>query len=341
MAYEKPSHSLNQIDKAGKAVMTPAPAGQEAIDALWSWRVAHRYPLNALHMTLRNRAKRLDANAVTAQRLKRFDSILRKLERQPTLQMSQMQDIGGCRAVLSNMNRINMLRFVYESHPLRHKLQRTRDYIVDPKEDGYRSVHLIYRFVGHATSSPWNRLWIEIQLRTSMQHAWATAVETVDAFTDENLKFGEGSDDWRRFFQLVGALHARTEKTAAIPNVPLSYDALMRETKLLERKLGVINRLESYAHLTQQITRKQRGINYDWWLLQIWPDKGRVIVKGFPLSLFNQAKEGLTDLESKFKGTKNQAVLVATASQNELRKAYPNYFADTKFFIEVLRTFVR
>jgi hypothetical protein len=195
--------------------------------------------------------------------------------------------------------------------------------------------------VGKATSSPWNRLWIEIQLRTSMQHAWATAVETVDAFTFENLKFGAGSDDWKRFFQLVGALHARTEKTAPIPNVPGSYEALMRETKLLERKLGVIDRLEQYAHITQQITRKKRGVNFDWYVMQILPDDGRVIVRGFPLQAFDQAKDSLILLESRFKGTRNQAVLVATASLNELRRAYPNYFADTKFFIEVLRTFVR
>src|SRR5450759_3825503 len=45
--------------------------------------------------------------------------------------------------------------------------------------------------------------------------------------TYENLKFGAGSDDWKRFFQLVGALHARTEKTAPIPNVPGSYEVLM------------------------------------------------------------------------------------------------------------------
>jgi hypothetical protein len=340
MAYEKPAHSLNQIDRAGKAILDPVRA-LEGIEVLNSWRVAHRYPLNALHMTLRNRAKRIDANATTAQRLKRLESVVRKLYRQSTLQMSQMQDIGGCRAILSNMNRVNMLRFMYETNPLRHKLARTRDYISDPKDDGYRSVHLIYRFVGKATSSPWNRLWIEIQLRTSMQHAWATAVETVDAFTYENLKFGAGSDDWKRFFQLVGALHARTEKTAPIPNVPGSYEALMRETKLLERKLRVIERLEQYAHITQQITRKKRGVNFDWYVMQILPDAGRVIVRGFPLQAFDQAKDSLILLESRFKGTRNQAVLVATASLNELRRAYPNYFADTKFFIEVLRSFIR
>ena len=125
MAYEKPQHSLNQIDKAGKAILDHTQMA-EGIGVLNTWRVAHRYPLNALHMTLRNRAIRIDANAITAQRLKRLESVVRKLLRQPTLQMSQMQDIGGCRAILSNMNRLNMLRFMYEASPLRHKLQRTR-----------------------------------------------------------------------------------------------------------------------------------------------------------------------------------------------------------------------
>jgi putative GTP pyrophosphokinase len=115
----------------------------------------------------------------------------------------------------------------------------------------------------------------------------------------------------------------------------------MRETKLLERKLGVIHRLEHYAHITQQITRKKRGVNFDWYVLQILPDAGRVIVRGFPLQAFDDAKDSLISLEAKFKGTKNQAVLVAAASLNELRRAYPNYFADTKFFIEMLRSFVR
>jgi hypothetical protein len=340
MAYEKPKHSLNQIDRAGKAILDPSES-LVGIEVLNSWRVSHRYPLNALHMTLRNRAKRVDLQATTAQRLKRLESVVRKLQRQPTLQMSQMQDVGGCRAVLSNMSRVNMLRFMYETHPLRHRLARTRDYIENPKNDGYRSVHLIYRFVGNATSSPWDRLWIEIQLRTSMQHAWATAVETVDAFTNENLKFGAGSDDWQRFFQLVGALHARTEKTAPIPNVPATYDGLARETRILEKQLGVINRLEQYAHITQQIARRRRGENFDWYVLQMLPNAGRVIVKGFPLELFEEAQNTLVLLEAKFEGTKNQAVLVATESLKELRRAYPNYFADTKFFIEVLKHYVR
>lgn len=131
-------------------------ARAEAVARIWDWRTAHSYPLNALHMTLRNRALKADGNALSAQRLKRLPSILRKLGRQSTMQMSQMQDVGGCRAVVSNMNRLKVLGFIYDTNPLRHELNRKRDYIAEPKEDGYRSIHLMYRFSGKASSLPWH-----------------------------------------------------------------------------------------------------------------------------------------------------------------------------------------
>ena len=47
-------------------------------------------------------------------------------------------------------------------------------------------------------------LRIEIQIRSRLQHAWATAVETVDAFSGTSLKTtgGSGSEktDWGRFY---------------------------------------------------------------------------------------------------------------------------------------------
>jgi ppGpp synthetase/RelA/SpoT-type nucleotidyltranferase len=131
---------------------------------------ARHTAINALHTTLRNRTLRVDSTAVTAQRLKRLNSILRKLRRRETIQMSQMQDVGGCRAVVSNLSRLTALRRVYESSPLRHNLARIRDYIHDPEDDGYRSVHLMCRFSGKGTALPWNKLRIEIQMRTSLQH---------------------------------------------------------------------------------------------------------------------------------------------------------------------------
>jgi hypothetical protein len=342
MAYEKPPCTANQIDKAGKAFFNSKLGLEDrgaAIDQIWNWRTAHSYPLNALHMTLRNRATKVERAALTAQRLKRLNSILRKLGRQTTMQMSQMQDVGGCRAIMSNMPRLNALLATYSDSPLRHELTRTNDYISEPKDDGYRSVHHMYRFTGNASSLPWNKLRIEIQMRTKLQHAWATTVETVDAFTEENLKFGKGASQWRRFFKLMGSLHALIEKTPVVPGTPADIIKLKEEVQNLEKELQVIRLLRSYANLTENITRRSGDTERDWYLLQMLPDDRKVIVKGYPQSEFLQAKRLLAEAEKNFQGTKNQAVLVATSSLRGLRNAYPNYFADTAHFILILENF--
>ena len=344
MAYDKPAYSFNQIDKAGKACFDehlPAADRVGAIEAILNWRAAHSYPLNAIHMTLRNRTLKVDVNGTTAQRLKRSESILRKLRRQTTMQMSQMQDIGGCRSIVSTMGRLNRLKFLYETHPLRHALTKTRDYIEEPKDDGYRSIHLMYRFSGKATSLPWDKLRIEVQLRTKLQHAWATSVETVDAFTQENLKFGKGASNWRRFFRLMGSVHAVLEKTPVVHGTPDDASALRKELRELEQELKVIRNLKSYATLAEHITRQQGDQQRDWYLIRMMPIAGTVSVQGFLLNQFDDAKRLLAESEQEFESTSNQVVLVATGSLNELRRAYPNYFADTAYFTNNLQKFLK
>src|SRR5262249_51685171 len=60
-----------------------------------NWRACHGYPLNIFQNNLRRSAKKLDGTALIAQRTKRLRSIAAKLERQPTMKLTQMQDIGG------------------------------------------------------------------------------------------------------------------------------------------------------------------------------------------------------------------------------------------------------
>lgn len=342
MPYDRPQFTFNQLDKACTRLFEDDCDGEEwtkAIDMLSNWRSSHRYPMNALAMTLRNRVKSIDQDAIIAQRLKRLDSILRKLRRRPSMEMSQMQDVGGCRAIMGGMRKLSELLHVFESRPLKHQVARTQDYIRHPKEDGYRSVHLRYRFAGRASASPWNKLRVEIQMRTKMQHSWATSIETVDAFTGENIKFGSGDERWRRFFSLMGSVHAGLEAAPPVPGTPESASELKDEVAHLANELRVDYLLQSYARIGKHVQGRKDGKSM-WYLLTLMPDINEIRLRTFPARLVATAQLAYAQAEQQFAGTKNQAVLVSVLQIADLQKAYPNFFGDTRLFLSSLNRYL-
>jgi ppGpp synthetase/RelA/SpoT-type nucleotidyltranferase len=212
MAWTKPEHTHSRVDSAGGVLASENPEPEdvfEAIDVVNNWRASHAYPLQSLKMTLIGRARKLDKTALIAQRTKRIPAIRLKLRNNPNMKLSKMHDIGGCRAVLASVSHVERLHKVYSlataKNPRRGgEFVRQYDYISNPKPDGYRSVHLVYKF--HSESRAlrvYNGLRIELQLRSRLQHAWATAVETVDFFTGQALKSNIGDAEWKRFFALA------------------------------------------------------------------------------------------------------------------------------------------
>ena len=173
-----------------------------ALDIINNWRSSHNFPLNTFHIGLKRRARIIDPVAVTAQRIKRLASIEAKLARFPTMTLSQMQDIGGCRAIVSTAHGVAKLCESYAESELKHIKHQTDNYIDAPKDSGYRGVHLIYRYHSDRRQD-YNSLKIEMQLRSQLQHAWATAVETVGAFVRQALKSSVGEQEWLRFFALM------------------------------------------------------------------------------------------------------------------------------------------
>jgi len=61
-------------------------------------------------MTLKGRALQIDPNALIAQRLKRMPSILSKLKRFQNMELSRMQDLGGCRVVVESVKMVRHLQ---------------------------------------------------------------------------------------------------------------------------------------------------------------------------------------------------------------------------------------
>ena len=114
-----------------------------------------------------------------SQRLKRVPTIIDKLLREPTLPLSRMQDIGGCRAILPTIPDIRAVQERLARPSRARELVAVSDYIEDPRDSGYRGVHLIMLYRGRI---------VEIQLRTPVMHEWAATVERLTDRYGEDYK---------------------------------------------------------------------------------------------------------------------------------------------------------
>lgn len=153
MAWAEPVYQRKEIDEAGK-VLAQIDFPVTALDAIGAlavinnWRSSHSFPLNTFQLTLRKKGRKLERGVIVAQRIKRLELIHGKLVRQPSMRMSQMQDIAGCRAVFKNMVNVRRLVQRYKTSKFIHVFKGEKDYITDPKSDGYRCHHLVYEYQG-------------------------------------------------------------------------------------------------------------------------------------------------------------------------------------------------
>ena len=236
--WKEVEYSRSQIIKAGKTVRKEGSTTEQietAITIIDNWRAAHAYPLHVIYMRLRGMAKGKD-NIVVAERLKRLDSIINKLKRQPTMSLWEMQDLGGCRFIVPSIPEVYHYAEKYKNSRIRHTFISGYDYIEQPKSSGYRSLHQVYQFRSDTESKEsYNRnMLIEIQFRTHLQHVWATAVETIGLFTKQALKAGQGDADIQRFFVLISSLFAIRENKPIVPGTLNDTTELISEIEQLE-----------------------------------------------------------------------------------------------------------
>jgi Region found in RelA / SpoT proteins len=246
-----------------------------------------------------------------------------------------MQDIGGCRGIVGSTKNLERILELYMKSSSPHILKGQKNYLLEPKEDGYRSHHLIYQYRGSLQNACYNKLRIEIQLRTKLQHAWATAVEAVGIFTKQALKSNIGDKDWLRLFALMSSEIAVDEKTPLIPNTPVSGSQRIKEIKQLAHKLRAIKTLNAYrAAINWAGTQKKIDARY--FMMQYDYDENKVTVSTFSSRDSTKANTEYTNAEQKVRADSKNIVLVSVDSINALKKAYPNYFLDTQHFANLL-----
>lgn len=340
--------SRSRVDRAGATLADGSASHEERRDALAvvsDWRALHGLPLDALEASLRNHvaplAKRTGEQAFVAQRLKRLPSIEAKLRRSPTMRLSRMQDIGGCRAVLPSVADLLAASVDVECSFGPHDLLRRYDYLEQPRPSGYRGAHFVYAYrpddSAHAAHAG---LRVEVQLRSRLQHAWATAVETVGAFSGQALKSSEGSGRWLRFFALMGTVLAEQEGLPPVPATPTSASVLRKELTQAATELDAPARLDAYSRMLGILEGHVRNgrARYFHIYLEILPDSARLRWNEYAPEERAEAIRAYEEVESaiaRFPGA--ETVLVAVDSVDALRRAYPNYFADTRMFAAELK----
>lgn len=338
-------YTKNQIKKAGKIFKSKDIPEKndldEAINSLTYWRSIHGQVLEDIEDKILPLVLQVDEQAIIAKRLKRTPSIVRKLRRLNHIQLNSMQDIAGLRIIVSSMFKVRKLVKILKSSKFEYELKLEDDYISKPKLSGYRSFHLIFKN-SNIEYPELDGLLIEVQVRTLVQHAWATAVEIMGTYLNTQLKFNEGQQKWLSYFALTSNAFSFLEKTNSVPQYNKLSEIDTYSQSIYEFNYNLISdKLKAFSHISNVICENKELIGkYNLILLNV--KSKEVEIKVFESKDLDKANVEFTNLERKHLNNDNiQIALVSTKNIQELRNAYPNYFLDTKMFMKKMNIIKR
>lgn len=318
--------SKTRVNLAGSKVREKI-ATHEDLKIIEEWRAAHRAVLNTFQACLRIRTKGKDI--VVAQRHKRRNTIFDKLTRLPKMELSRMDDVAGCRLIFKSIQDLNIFRESFHKARFRHQRKNEKDkynYIKIPKRTGYRGIHDVYSYdVNSANGSKYKGLLVEIQYRTHVQHAWATAVEVIGFITESQPKFQQGDKRYEKCMALASEILARAHENITGPFPDISNQDLLLEFTKLDSDLHLIRTLTGLNSIEAETTENRNTI------LMFKPD-GELEIKSYREA--TDALKALFRLENEF--PTYDIVLVKADSNNDIRFAFKNYFSDAKDFIRLL-----
>lgn len=348
-------YSGKQIIKAGEVLIDDNSSEADydrAMNILSYWRFSHEASLNLAFRLMQTVCHEKDETTIFAKRLKRTKSIVNKLRRFEKMTLKNMQDIGGCRAVFSNKKNLNkavkVLRSLKEFNAVNER-QRYKNYIETPKEGGYRSYHLIGVFPDQQNVNK----KIEFQLRTQLQHYWATALEIVDLFTGQALKSNQGEDNWKTFFNEVSKQFAIMDNFNNFSRLDPQQKLITYHQGLIKKKesmascfiakefcreLEVFEKLNAYSNslkvVDERISAEEQA---EYFLLEVDLIEKSVTTTSFSLMESGLAEEEYLIAEKKASSSEGLVVaLVSTSSVGDIKEVYPNFFADSTQFMNHL-----
>lgn len=254
------------------------------------------------------------------------------------MQLGRMHDIAGCRVIFPDLASLKAFRADLHrarfAHTRRSVEEERWNYIDYPKEDGYRGIHDVYEYQSRSNQGlPWKGLLIEIQYRTLLQHAWATAVEVAGLLTHNNPKFGQGAPEFIKFFAVASEILARTYEgmNSCLPDY--SDEELKESLADLEEQTRILQLFRRVNSKVVNIDFRMNNILIFPFVTQDLENQSELEV--LPFRNVNIAIDMYDLLEKKHEGSAD-VVLVRADNFENLRITFRNYFADTTDFVRLI-----
>ena len=343
-----PNISKSAINKVGQLLASDDASIGAVVDArrqLAQWRAAHLRPLHLLANDLMSRLQRMKMQAIVAMRLKRLFRIVAKLKIQGHMSVSRMQDIAGIRVIVPSIQDARALvEDIQLKQPDCAEVKNVDDYIQAPKDDGYRSIHLVLRH--KESGSGYDGLLLELQIRTEAEHAWASSVEVNGITSGQHIKYDEGLPEWSRFFQLGAELIARNEGAASLAEFDGVASAdVIQELRALEAQLNgfevmLSHRVRNHRELPQiKLGTDVMGACF---LFEFGNDPKDLKIADFGADEQEDAILRYADAEQRvtFEDGQFGPILVSVSSVDKLSVAYQTFFLDCSPYVELGRRLI-
>jgi ppGpp synthetase/RelA/SpoT-type nucleotidyltranferase len=341
----------NVLKKAGRRLAEKWPCKKTDPDFVIvdEYRRSHSEPLNLTYEILEKTCQAILAeDFITSQRIKRMPTILEKIKSGTHSDLSSMQDLGGCRAI---MHDISSVRKVYEklletpSSEFTLNTKSLRDYINTPKPSGYRSMHMVVSIEQPDANNKPLMLNIEIQCRTRIMHLWATAVEAYDLINGskdrvKRSQIPETPD--AIFFMWASAALSILEGSPTPPNSSNDASVIANELRSAQSKL-VLERLQKAADTAIVIAQAKRTIGRNGSVL-VWLRRNEQGSLERHEEQFHSTEDELAMnrlVEEESSGLNEAAVLIRLQDVTQAGEALLGYYMNTMEFRKLLEDFCR
>lgn len=324
--------SKTKVGKAGEALTSPLSSSGDRATALEVVNYRRGIHAEALQRAFGDieGLNAVGSDVLIAGRIKKLPTIVDKLGRPDApSDLQTMYDIAGCRLVVPDLATLERVYSEIACLPTFDAPKTKRhDYIAYPRPSGYRGKHAILHYCdlkcGH-------KLFVEVQLRTVLQHAWATAVEMHDVAVKSRLKFNEIDNPAGRFFKKAAVLIAQLEEQGEIDASAIRglADGRPELSYAIEAKETLKAASNAVYFLSDDANRDVA----DYYLVDLVADEQTLELT--PLDSIAALSRYFEEEGADRDGSRD-LVLTKGASKENLAKLYPNYFGDISEFLKLI-----